>query len=159
MSGRFRSVTGMTFFLGMAALILAVIGTYGVIAYAINLRMKEIGIRLALGAESTIVKWMVVLHGMRLAAAGIAVGMVAAAGLSRFIASFLFGVTALDPIVFLSIPAVLTTVALAAVWIPASRASRRVRRARPRPHPRCRRRRLPTPQGPRGIPPRRRLAG
>jgi putative ABC transport system permease protein len=67
---------------------------------------------------------MVVLHGMRLAFLGVAIGVVGAFGLTRFIASFLFGVKMLDPLVFAVVPVVLTSVAMAAVWLPALRASR-----------------------------------
>jgi predicted permease len=107
-----------------SALLLAAIGIYGLMAYSVAQRTRELGIRLALGADSDAVKRMVVLHGLRLAVAGVVVGVAAAAALSRFITSFLFGVRPLDPLVFVSIPVLLTAVALAAVWIPASRASR-----------------------------------
>jgi ABC-type antimicrobial peptide transport system permease subunit len=113
----------MTVF-GASALLLAAIGIYGLMAYSVEQRSQEIGIRLALGAEASQVKNMVVLQGMRLTLAGVVVGVAAAFGLTRFIASFLFGVEAWDPLVFVSVPLVLSAVALLAVWLPARRASR-----------------------------------
>jgi putative ABC transport system permease protein len=109
---------------GAAALLLAAIDIYGLMAYAVAQRTQEIGIRLALGADAAAVKQMVIVQGMRLALVGVVIGLASAFGLTRFIASFLFGVTALDPLVFVGIPLLLSAVALAAVWIPAGRASR-----------------------------------
>lgn len=113
----------MTVF-GSVALLLAAIGIYGLMAYSVKQRTQEIGIRLALGAEADQVKNMVVFQGMRLTLAGVVIGIAAAFGLTRFIASFLFGVDAWDPFVFVSVPLVLSLVALLAVWLPARRASR-----------------------------------
>jgi predicted permease len=113
----------MTVF-GSVALLLAAIGIYGLMAYSVKQRTQEIGIRLALGAEADQVKNMVVFQGMRLTLAGVVIGIAAAFGLTRFIASFLFGVDAWDPFVFVSVPLVLSSVALLAVWLPARRASR-----------------------------------
>jgi ABC-type antimicrobial peptide transport system permease subunit len=113
----------MTVF-GGSALLLAAIGIYGVMAYAVAQRTQEIGIRLALGAGGSAVRRMVMLQGMRLAVTGVVIGLLCSYGLTRFIASFLFGVNALDPLVFASIPVLLTGVALLAVWVPAQRASR-----------------------------------
>jgi predicted permease len=113
----------MTVF-GAAALLLAAIGIYGLMAYSVAQRRQEIGIRLALGAQVGTVRRMVVLQGMRLALIGVAVGVGGAYGLSRFIDSFVFGVGVRDPMVFVSAPVVLTLVALLATWIPAVRASR-----------------------------------
>jgi putative ABC transport system permease protein len=107
-----------------AALLLAAIGIYGLIAYSVQQRTQEIGIRLALGAESNDVRNMVVLQGMRLALVGVAIGLAAAFGVTRLIASFLFGTKTTDPVVFLTVPLLLTAVALVAVWLPARRASR-----------------------------------
>jgi predicted permease len=109
---------------GACALLLAAIGIYGLMAYSVQQRMQEMGIRLALGAPAARVKNMVVLHGMKLAAIGGAAGLAAAWGLGRYLSSFLFGVTTHDPLVFIGVPALLMLVALAAVWIPARRASR-----------------------------------
>jgi putative ABC transport system permease protein len=112
----------MTVF-GSAALLLAAIGIYGLMAYSVAQRTQEIGIRLALGAETAAVRRMVVVQGMRLAILGVVVGLASAYGLTRFIASFLYGVKALDPMVFVGIPLLLTFVAFVAVWVPARRAS------------------------------------
>ncbi len=113
----------LTVFAG-AALLLAAIGIYGLMAYSVAQRTQEIGIRMALGAESADVRRMVVFQGMALALIGVAVGVAAAFGLSRLIASFLFGVQAWDPAVFLIVPVLLSAVALLAVWFPARRATR-----------------------------------
>ena len=113
----------MTVF-GGCALLLAAIGIYGLMAYSVEQRTQEIGIRLALGAQASQVRNMVVGQGMALALAGIAIGLAAAFWLARLITSFLFGVTATDPLVFAGVPVLLTVVALLAVWLPARRASR-----------------------------------
>jgi putative ABC transport system permease protein len=113
----------MTVF-GIVALVLAAIGIYGLMAYSVEQRTQEIGIRLALGAKVTQVRRMVVMQGMRLALVGVAVGTAAAFGFARAIASFLFGVQSWDPAVFVGAPAVLALVALLAAWVPARRASR-----------------------------------
>jgi ABC-type antimicrobial peptide transport system permease subunit len=113
----------MTVF-GATALLLAAIGIYGLMAYSVEQRTQEIGIRLALGAGVPQVKRMVILQGLRLAIVGVVVGVAAALASARAIASFLFGVQSWDPAIFVSAPAVLTAVALAAAWIPARRASR-----------------------------------
>ena len=107
-----------------AALVLATIGIYGLMAYSVAQRTQEIGIRMALGAGSSKVRNMVVFQGLKLALAGVVVGVAAALGLTRLIASLLFGVKALDPMVFSAVPAGLIGVALVAVWLPALRASR-----------------------------------
>jgi putative ABC transport system permease protein len=112
----------MTIFAG-AALLLAAIGVYGLMAYSVEQRTQEIGIRMALGAGGRDVRRMVVFQGMRLAIIGVVVGLAAALGLSQLIASLLFGVQARDPMVFVAIPLLLTVVSLIAVWLPAHRAS------------------------------------
>jgi predicted permease len=113
----------MTVF-GASALLLAAIGIYGLMAYSVEQRTQEIGIRLALGAQAAQVKNMVVFQGMRLAIVGVVLGLGAAFWLSRLISAFLFGVGARDPVVFVGVPVVLTLIAFAAVWFPARRASR-----------------------------------
>jgi putative ABC transport system permease protein len=109
---------------GAAALILAAIGIYGLMAYSVQQRTQEMGIRMALGADRGRIRSLVVWHGMRLALIGVVIGIGAAFGLTRFIASFLYGVKTWDPLAFSTVPVVLSLVALFAVWLPATRASR-----------------------------------
>jgi putative ABC transport system permease protein len=109
---------------GGCALLLAAIGIYGLMAYSVEQRTQEIGIRLALGAQASQVKNMVVFQGMVLAMVGVVIGLGASFWLARLITTFLFGVTARDPIVFGGIPILLSVVALLAVWLPARRASK-----------------------------------
>jgi putative ABC transport system permease protein len=116
------NMTLLTLF-GAAALLLAIIGIYGLMAYSVRQRRLEIGIRLALGAETRQVRNMVVSEGMRLALIGVAIGIAAAFGLARLLQSFLFGVEAWDPLVFVCVPVVLGAAALGAVWFPARRAA------------------------------------
>ncbi|MDA0205442.1 MAG: ABC transporter permease [Acidobacteria bacterium] len=106
------------------AMLLAAIGIYGLMAYSVQQRTQEIGVRLALGARLDQVRNMVVAQGMKLALAGVVIGIGAAYGLTQFIATFLFGVEAHDLATFVAVPVVLSLVALVAVWIPARRASR-----------------------------------
>ena len=113
----------MTIF-GSIALLLAAFGIYSVMAYSVAERTQEIGIRLALGAEASQVKNMVMFQGLRLALVGVVIGLPSAFGLTRFIESFLFGVGAWDPVTFTAMPIALTAVATLAVWLPARRASR-----------------------------------
>jgi predicted permease len=108
---------------GASALVLAAIGIYGLMAYSVEQRRQEMGIRMALGADRNIIRKLVVWQGMRLALAGIAAGLVVAFGLTRLIASFLFGVKPWDPVAFFSVPLLLAVVALLAAWLPARRAS------------------------------------
>jgi predicted permease len=113
----------MSVFAG-AALLLAVIGVYGLMAYSVQQRTQEIGIRMALGAETSDIRRMVLFQGMRFAVLGVIVGTASAFGLVRLLKSFLFGVQASDPMVFAVVPVVLSLTALGAVWIPALRATR-----------------------------------
>jgi predicted permease len=109
---------------GFAALTLAAIGIYGLMAYSVQQRVREIGIRMALGADRSRIRTMVVWQGMRLAIAGVVLGVGAAFALTRLIASSLYGVKSWDPAVFIAVPILLSAVALAATWAPAVRASR-----------------------------------
>jgi len=113
----------LTIFAG-SALLLAAIGIYGLMAYSVQQRTHEIGIRVALGADSQNVRNMVVRQGMGVALLGVALGLASAFGLTRIIASFLFGVTARDPAVFVAVPLLLSAIALIGVWLPARRAAR-----------------------------------
>src|SRR5262245_28102864 len=107
---------------GASALLLAAIGIYGLMAYSVEQRTQEIGIRLALGADTSAVRRMILMQGMRLALVGVVIGLASAFGLARLIATLLYGVTARDPFVFVVVPLVLTLVALVGVWLPARRA-------------------------------------
>jgi predicted permease len=109
---------------GGLALLLAMIGMYGAISYSVAQRTQEIGIRMALGAERGAVFGMVVGEGVRLAALGIALGLVAAFGVTRVLASFLYGIQPTDPLTFGVVSVLLGVVALLACYVPAHRAMR-----------------------------------
>jgi len=109
---------------GAMALILSAIGIYGLMAYSVAQRTQEMGIRMALGADSSAIRNLVVWQGMKLTLFGVLAGVAAAFGLTRFIAGFLFGVKTWDPTTFVAVPLVLASVALIAVWLPARRASK-----------------------------------
>jgi predicted permease len=116
-----------TFLLGIfaaLALVLAAVGIYGVMAYLVTQRTHEIGIRMALGAQKDDVLRLVLAHGTKLTILGIAIGIVAALGLTRLLAALLFGVGARDPLTFVGVSAMLAFVTLAACYIPARRAAR-----------------------------------
>jgi predicted permease len=108
----------------VSALALAAIGIYGVMAYTVQQRTREIGVRLALGAAPGGLRTMIVLQGMRLALIGVALGLGAAYAGVRYMSSMLYGVEARDPAVFVGVPLLLVVVALLAIWLPAGRASR-----------------------------------
>jgi ABC-type antimicrobial peptide transport system permease subunit len=105
------------------ALLLGVIGIYGVIAYTVAQRRREVGIRLAMGANSAAVKRMFLCHGLIVAAMGCLVGVGAAMALSSVMKSLLFRVTPLDPMTYATMSAVLLVAALAACYLPARRAA------------------------------------
>jgi ABC-type antimicrobial peptide transport system permease subunit len=109
---------------GVVALVLAAIGIYGLMAYSVEQRTQEMGIRMALGADRSAICRLVVWQGMRLTLVGVAVGLAAAFGLARLIATLLFGVKPWDPAVFIAAPLILSAVALLAAWLPALRASK-----------------------------------
>jgi putative ABC transport system permease protein len=106
------------------AVILAAVGVYGVIAYAVAQRTHEIGVRMALGAQTRDVLGMVVRQGLVLTALGVAIGLAGAFAVTGVLRSMLFGVTARDPLTFVGIPLLLAAVALVASWLPARRAAR-----------------------------------
>ena len=108
---------------GGMALLLGIVGIYGVISYSVSQRTREIGIRIALGAQQTALKAMVVRHGVLLAAIGVALGLAAAAGLTRIMSSFLFEISPVDPITYCLVSAGLLAAAAAASYMPAHRAS------------------------------------
>jgi ABC-type antimicrobial peptide transport system permease subunit len=124
-----KSVAGTSFTLvmlgiaGAMALVLGIIGIYGVISYTVSQRQREIGIRLALGAHGGDVLQMVLRQGAKMALAGVAIGIAAAAGLVPLMKSLLFGVTAHDPGTFAAVAGLLIFVALLACYIPARRAT------------------------------------
>ena len=106
------------------ALVLASIGLYGVLSYAVTQRSREIGLRMALGASGSSVVRMVVRHGLLLTGIGIAIGLAGSWAATRSLKNLLYGVSATDPVTFAEVAALLTLIALAACWIPARRASK-----------------------------------
>ena len=108
---------------GGMAVLLGTVGLYGVIAYSVSQRTREIGIRMALGAQQNTLTLMFVRHGLLLTAIGIAFGLAAALAVMRFISSLLYGVSAFDPLTYISVTAVLLAIALLASYWPSRRAS------------------------------------
>jgi len=106
------------------ALVLASVGIYGVMSYSVTQRARELGVRIALGADRSDVLRLVLRQGMRLALAGIGIGLVAALALTRFIESQLYGVAATDPFTFVLVAGILAATALLANLLPALRAMR-----------------------------------
>lgn len=109
---------------GASALLVAAIGIYGLMAYSVQQRTQELGIRMALGAQASSIRNMVIRQGMILAAIGVIIGVGGALWLTHFLASLLFEVKALDPIAFIATLLLLSAVAFVAVWFPARRATR-----------------------------------
>ena len=118
-----RLLTFFSLCLGLLAALLAAIGLYGVMAYMVAQRTREIGIRMALGATQKNVAWLVLREIVRISAAGLGIGLVAAFGIGKLIESQLFGVKASNPVVFLTSALLLSAVALLAGWLPARKAA------------------------------------
>jgi putative ABC transport system permease protein len=118
--------SGATLFsvFGGLALALAIVGVYGVKAYSVARRTREIGIRMALGAQPKGVQWMIVREGIVMLAGGVAIGLLLAVATGRLLSGMLYQVGALDPIAFSSAPLLLGAATLLATWLPARRATR-----------------------------------
>jgi putative ABC transport system permease protein len=110
-------------FFGSLALLLAAVGIYGVVSYSVGQRTREIGVRMALGAQRGNVFSMILGHGLRLAGAGVALGLIAAFAVGRLMAGFLYGVSSTDPLTFASVAGFLALIAVAAGFFPARRAA------------------------------------
>jgi putative ABC transport system permease protein len=122
-AGERLNLTLFSLFAGIA-LVLAVVGIYGVMSYSVTQRTHEIGIRMAIGAQPRDVFKMIIGHGMALALIGVAIGLVGAFLLTRLMASMLFGIEPTDPVTFASIALLLTGVALVACYVPGRRATK-----------------------------------
>src|SRR5262249_33506730 len=118
---RFTAVLLLLF--GGMALVLAAIGVYGVISYGVSHRIQEVGVRMALGAQTADVLRLIVGHGLKLALMGVAIGAAGAFAMTRLIAGLLFGVSASDPLTFITTALLLIAVALLACYVPARRAA------------------------------------
>jgi len=119
-----RIVAILSAILGVLALVLASMGVYGMVSYAVSRRIREIGIRMALGADGREVMHWVLRRALRPVAVGVAVGVVCAAGVSSVLSSLLYGISSHDPVSFVLVPAFLLSVALLASYVPARRATK-----------------------------------
>ena len=118
-----RAAAALLGLTGVLALFLAAIGLYGVMSYLVTLRTREIGVRMALGAERADVVRLVVGRGIRLAGVGLGIGLVLSAAVTRSASFLLYGTSPLDPPTFAAVVALLLAVALLAAWSPARRAA------------------------------------
>ncbi|MGC2160849.1 MAG: ABC transporter permease [Silvibacterium sp.] len=118
-----RSLTVLLLGFGVLALVIGAVGVYSLISYIVSWRTREIGIRLALGAQRWTIVREIVVRSVALAAGGSVLGLVAAGVSTRLLHSFLFGISPLDPVTFVSVPVFMLLVAVAAAWIPAQRAA------------------------------------
>jgi len=121
---RERLLAWLSGFFGVLAVVLVLVGLYGLVSYTTMLRRNELGVRLALGAPRANILWLVLRQGLQLAAVGVAVGLVGALAVTRFLGSLLFDVQAADLITWIVTPLFLVAVALVACWLPARRAAR-----------------------------------
>src|SRR6185295_8291557 len=110
--------------LALLALLLAMVGLYGVIAFGVSQKTREVGVRMALGADAGHVLWLFVRRGLLLTGLGLAAGLVVALALSRVIAAYLYGISATDPATFVVTPLLFAGVAVLASYLPARRATR-----------------------------------
>jgi predicted permease len=108
---------------GAMALALGIIGLYGLISYTVSQRTREIGIRMALGAQKSALRWMFLRSGMVLTTIGVVIGLTAAAGIMRLMKSILFGISPMDPLTYAAVPLVLVAAAALASYLPARRAA------------------------------------
>jgi predicted permease len=108
---------------GAMAMMLGLIGIYGVISYTVSQRKREIGIRVALGAKPGALQWLFVRHGLALAGTGTLTGLAVAAGLTRLMKSVLFGISPVDPLTYMAVPLVLVAATVLASYLPARRAA------------------------------------
>jgi putative ABC transport system permease protein len=120
----FSAMRGLLVIFGALALVLAAIGIYGVMSYSVAQRVREIGIRVALGAQAGQVRWLMSKQGLRLTLAGLALGLVGSLVVTRALQSLLFGVGVAEPVTMLSVSAILVAVATFATYVPAARATR-----------------------------------
>ena len=119
-----RVAAGAAAALAVMALVLACIGLYGVLSFTVSHRMREIGVRMALGADARSVVWLVLRDGWRLVSKGIVAGAVCSLLTAPLLGRLLFDVSAFDPLTMALVPVLLTIVALGACYVPASRAAR-----------------------------------
>ena len=119
-----RFQTSLLIAFALVALLLAAVGIYGLIRYSIATRMREISIRIAVGAQRSDIFRMILREGLTLSLIGLALGLVGAVWLGRLLSGLVFGITAADPVTFVAVSALLTAVAAAACYMPARRAAR-----------------------------------
>jgi len=119
----FRTGTTVAAEIGAIALILAVVGIYGIVSFSAAQRTREIGIRMALGGSARDVVGLILRQGVRMVVAGLGIGLLAALGITRVMTRLLVGVSPSDPLTYITVALLLTAVALAACWIPARRAT------------------------------------